>query len=178
MNEKVFNDPKAPLYIISHTSVMESVFGNVFMTTSGVQTSGGASQIMLLVLTNPPGSGVRALVDLVDMGVNSSTLAVFTIRFNGTVSGVLPVPAYNLNTGVSHSPACTAAAGGGAGVSITGGQIFWTDYPDVAETYYPMAIVLTQGNSLAISYTFSSSGNSGAFSMRWYEIPLDVNSWL
>ena len=174
MNNKVFNELKAPLYIVSHTSVAESIFGNLFQATSGVLTSGGSSQQMVMTLSNPPGSGIRAVIDTLEVSVSTGgVLALMTLRLDGTASGVLAVTGYNLNTDITRSPVCTAAANGGAGVSITGGKIFHTDFVDVDDDHSPVAVVVTPGHSLGINYVFSTNGNQGAMQIRWYEISLN-----
>lgn len=113
MNDKVFNEPKLPLYIVSHTSVMQCIFGNLFQATSGLLSSSAAAQQMVMVLTNPPGSGIRAVIDEADVSVNTGgNLALMTMRFDGTPAGVSARTAYNLNTGSTRTPACTAFSGG------------------------------------------------------------------
>ncbi len=174
MNSKVFNELKAPLYIVSHTSVAESIFGNLFQATSGVLSSSSASQQMVMTLSNPSGSGIRAVIDEIELSVSTGgNLALMTLRFDGTSSGVSAVTGYNLNTDITRSALSTTAAGGGAGVSISGGKIFHTDFVDVDDDHSPVAAVVTPGHSLGINYVFSSSGNQGAMQIRWYEIPVN-----
>lgn len=174
MNEKVFNDPKTPLYTISQIVVAESVFGNAFQASSGVLSSTGTTQQMVMVLTNPAGSGIRAVIDSIGVSVNVTTLALMTIRFDGTPFSVLPVIGYDLNTGTSKTPVCIAAAGGGAGVVITGGNVISSNFMNINDYYYPVAAVLSPGHSVGLNYVFSSGGTkSGTFTIRWYEIPLE-----
>lgn len=173
MNEKVFNDLKAPLYTISQIVVAQCLVGNSFMVSSGILSSGGTSQQMAMQLSNPSGSGIRAVIDFIEISVNTSTLALMTAIIDGTASGLSSVTPFNLNTDyLAKSPTCTVSAGGGSGVSLSGGKTIYSQFLDVYDRHYPFSVVVTPGHSFGMNYTFSSSGNQGTFMFRWYEIPL------
>lgn len=174
MNENVFNDLKMPLYTLCQIVVAESIFGNAFQVASGALTSAGTVQQMVMVLTNPSGSGIRAVIDSVEVSANATGSVLMTVRFDGTATGVLPVTGYNLNAGTSGTPVCTSAAGGGAGVSISGGNIIQSNFVNIADDNYPVAAVLTPGHSVGLNFVFGSAGTKrGTFTFRWYEIPLE-----
>ncbi len=172
MNEKVFNELASPIYTISQIVVAEALAGKVFQGSSGLLLSTAASQQMVMVLTNPIGSGVRAVLDWISISVKASALVQQIAVFDGIAAGLSAVSAYNLNTAFQgDSPACTLAAAGGAGVSLTGGNIISWQYVNVADQSYPCAVVITPGHSFGMRYVFNSSGNRGTFLFRWYEIP-------
>lgn len=128
---------------------------------------------MAMILTNPSGSDIRAVIDSIEVSVNGTGSALMTIRFDGTSTGLLPLTSYNLNTGTSGTPVCVSDAGGGAGVSITGGQVIHSNFVNIDGDCYPVAAVLTPGHSFGLNYIFGSTGTKrGTFAIRWYEIPL------
>ncbi len=173
LNDKVFNELTSPLYSIAQIIVAETLAGNAFQVSSGVLTSSGSSQQMVMALTNPSGSGVRAVLDFIEISTNATALVTTTAVIDGTVAGLNAVTAYNLNTAFSgKSPLCTVAANGGSGVSLTGGRLIFTQFLDVQDQHYPFPVVVTPGHSLAMNYVLTSSGNQGTFLFRWYEIPL------
>ncbi len=173
LNNKVFNELTAPLYSIAQIIVAETLAGNAFQVSSGVLSSSGSSQQMVMRLANPSGSGVRAVLDFIEISTNATALAQMTAVIDGTVAGLGAVTAYNLNTAFSgKSPLCTVAAAGGSGVSLTGGSLIFTQFLDVQDQHYPFPVVVTPGHSLAMNYILTSSGNQGTFLFRWYEIPL------
>ncbi len=173
MNDKIFNELRAPIYTISQIIVAEAIAGNAFQVSSGLLKSAASSQQMVMTLTNPSGSDVQAIFDLIEISVNTTTLAQMTAVIDGTASKVSAVTAYNLSTGfLGKSPLCTIAAGGGAGVSLTGGDIIYRQFLNVEDEHYPFPVVVTPGHSFGMNYTFSASTNQGTFLFRWYEIPL------
>lgn len=175
-NHFIFNTLKAPLFALSHLVVGMAVAGHAFGADSGALTSGGASQLMVMQLTNPSGSGVQVVFDQMEITVNTTTLALFEARFDATAAGLTAISSHNLNTGSGATSACTVAAAGGAGVSLTGGTTLITHYLDMHDEYYPFPLVVTPGHTFATKYVFSASGNGGTFQFRWYEIPV-TDSW-
>ena len=174
VNNKAFNELRAPLYTISQIIVAEALAGNAFRVSSGV-LSASSSQQMVMALTNPSGSGIRAVIDSVELSVNTTTLALMKAAIDGTVAGLSAVTAYNLNTEfLGKSPLCTIAAGGGSGVSLTGGSVIYNQFLNILDNHYPFPVVVTPGHSVAMSYTLTSgmSTTQSAFRWRWYEIPL------
>ena len=170
-NAPSWNTLQAPLYTLSQIVVGMSIAGQAFGTDSGTLTSGGTAQQMVMQLTNPIGSGVLAILDQMEITVNTTTLAVFAAKFDATAAGLTSITPYNLNSGSTRTSQLTAAAAGGAGVSLTGGTTLITHYVDVNDEYYPFPIVVAPGHTFGTVYTFSASGNGGTFQFRWYEIP-------
>ncbi len=129
---------------------------------------------MLMVISNPPNSNVRAVLDMGTASVNSNTITLATILFDpSSPSGTATVTPVALNTQyASTAPVCTVVAGGGHGVSYTGGTVIQNIYVATTMVFTPTDAVLSPGHSLAVVYTFSSSTNTGIMAIRWFEIPL------
>ena len=128
---------------------------------------------MVMQMANPAGSSVLAILDHIEITVNTTALAVFSAIFDATPAGLTTISPYNLNTGSTRTSQVTMAAAGGAGVSLTGGTTIITHYVDVHDEYYPFPMVVAPGHTFGTVYTFAAAGNGGTFQFRWFEIPPD-----
>lgn len=172
-NDLLLSDPKAPLTDLDDLIVSQSIIAQGFQVfTEGASGGMMGPYPMVLVLTNPSGSGVQAVIDAVIVSTSGTNLALFTMRFNGSASGVSSVTPYNLNA-AETGPACTVTAGGGSSsVNLTGGRIFYAEYLAADAVLPPMGIVLSPGNTFGLLYNFTATGVAGTMTVRWFEIPL------
>lgn len=175
-NDLVFSDPKAPLTDLDDLIVSQSIIAQGFQVFSEEFSGSGGMHgpyPMVMVLTNPAGSKIQAVIDMVVVSTTSSTnLAPFTMRFNGTASGLSSTTPYCLNAGET-GPACTVAEGGNSSsVDLTGGKVFYREYLSAEVVLPPMGIVLSPGNTFGLLYDFGVSSVTGTMTIRWFEIPL------
>ncbi len=168
MNDVVFNTQVSPLYALADMTLSNSLIGKAFISNSAQTVSSGQS--MILRLSNPTSSNIRAVIDMGMASVNTSTLTLVTVLLDPTVSiSTTPVSPVVLNTAyVGTSPVCTTVVGVGTTPVYSGGTIIQQLYVQGTTVFSPTDFVLTANHSVAV--VFSPAGSS-VQAIRWYEIP-------
>lgn len=170
-NVKVFNAEAQPLFIFEPGNLIHQ--GRLFVCTSGVLLA-GTGQNCSLLLTNPIGSGVHLHIDQIIAAADAG--AWLTLFFDVTAAaGLTARSVMNMNRGLPDTlNKGTVAAGGGAGVALTGGTaaLTWRLEPNGA-ALVPLegGAFIAEGKNLGLQATFELGGRC-AFNLVWWEEPL------
>lgn len=170
-----FNAPKNPVTTMADMVVNQSLLGQAFVGSATVIGGLLGATTMALLLSNPAGSTVRAVVDRITVSWNNTTLAnPVHLRLDATISsGLTAITPVSLNPASGISAQCTASAGGNVTFS-SAGAVLHREILNVTARVSPVAVVWPPDHSLDADFLFSTltTAPTGALTIRWYEIPL------